>query len=1653
MRAQEDSIKSVGLTLLYEPDWPIDPAVDVVLVHGIGGHPVRSWKYQSQAQTPTTPNSTVRTSSIRRKLKKAPPVSTLRRSNSEPLLVKEQGSLGRSRSLLRKGSAKSSSRLKLATSLAELAGQGAEADSDAYWPLSFLPASCPNARVFTWGYHTLVVDKKPLRLQGDIFAHAEELLVELASTRAVLGARPRPIIFVAHSTGGVLVKELLRQSEAERDGPLKEILLATSAVVFLGSPHRGTEHCNLGDAIKSMASVTLPIDPNDPVLSELCGADSIEVELGRQTFVRLWNDYNFRVKTFQESVIPSYSHPELRAETTIRRLASFIGDPRENAETIGALHDNICKFASAEDLGYRALVKSLAAFIAAEEDARHVLSTKETECLSALVQPQLILSETHPATSYPGTCLWLYDLHDFQAWHHRSGPSKYRILWIRGESGCGKTILLRSLRRRLERQWGPAGASFIWSTAGGYDATSVFFPGISRQQQEASPASVYRSLLSQLFLLDPRLRRALLKLYNYPRSDPRTFDDAQVVSFFADYYVNHRIETPARRTFIFVEIADDAGQAYVRELLGRLSQLARNSEFSICVASAYHPEIDDDKTISIPMHLRNTDDILRYVNLNLVAEWEERNRIVMCIGQKSGGVFLWAEIVVNILNAAIIEGATQEMIEYTLEEVPGDLHGLYEWMLSTLNEREKAESLILFQWVILAAQPMRLNDLFTAIRLTDPDPFASYQELGPFMALNIGKPFSMRDLRQLRNSEITSDTPDQFHRWLRARSIGLLELKSDNDDDNRQPVTNEPLGLQRVQPIHSSVRSFFLSGRGFACLASVNPPISASLSPTDFIDISHYALLRACLTYLNMRDFESLGPSKRRHHYHATDRSPQSPDSIKLDTWYHPPATVSSQRHLVMSSYPFLQYAVENLLFHLLSPTPFRYFLPQHEVLMAFSANNFRLWKRWTSLLGTRDAEVIIARHTTTTTTGGTGGVTSSPSSPSSLSSFSPSSAGGAGAGAKQVAALLSPVFGARFRLERVLRKLERLRVDSRMQLKSRPSPIGARLIPMLLLRYHARTLFSRPEKGCFSAQQLRRFSGLGLSADKLIATNKVAQALYDSNVWTWSRGGKKAKTDRYRVNVVGEELCDDILNYFGHTLNRHKGCDLIDIFPGVGTWSQKLHDVLEPRSHLLLEPEEEFYRPYLEPLLKRPGTKLLPESGIVWEELSSVLTPEHLPHQVERRYSTSETPERNDTLLVTINLSLYPKKKFRTFGSLVQLVLFQLISSIRPGSLLQRYGLVRMLIWVADDEKASLLPRSLQRRRKTVVETELSTEWVCEVAGADHVDETGTKPSSWFKRDMSIDMEQTRKVLRRMRKEKFITPPGRETLALKQVFELGKKRGAVAGKQAVRIARSYQGEKEKLESDFEAGLFDEHSAEHKRLKTLQYWANWNTKRGDYIHKLLQMRAKAIDLVKKGDSTGKAQKLMDDLAYEVNTLDKNLRLQYLLARDNLHSVQVDPPILSWDNRYAEPLVVKPTEFFPNVPCALLDIQPGAAAPILRDIGPRSTRAGDMFDLILRSLMSNSTHPISKALDLIYPGAGEGVYLNCPSLRDPHRGGSPMRGWDEPTPRGLTKEQFVDIITAWTEWPFHPTYAQLVSRTLDEAAEEEEAIMGNHATVE
>jgi transcription factor 1 len=540
-----------------------------------------------------------------------------------------------------------------------------------------------------------------------------------------------------------------------------------------------------------------------------------------------------------------------------------------------------------------------------------------------------------------------------------------------------------------------------------------------------------------------------------------------------------------------------------------------------------------------------------------------------------------------------------------------------------------------------------------------------------------------------------------------------------------------------------------------------------------------------------------------------------------------------------------------------------------------------------------------------------------------------------------------------------------------------------------------------------------------------LQAETPVAEQLAATNLWYYgrkplSKDKKKVKGDKHRVNIVGEKLCDDIINYIRPTLDRHVGCDIVDLYPGAGLWSRKLHDVLQPRSHILLEPDANLYGPFLEPLTSRPNVTLLPKSGIVWSELNEVLTKKYLPHQIERD-PRNETPQRNDTLLVIANLSFFPKRKYKSFANVTQLLLYQFINSIRSGTLFQKYGLVRMLIWVGEEEKSAVMPRTIQRRKRLSIDAEMSTEYIAELAGADSAKGQDGAPDR-FARDHAIDLESIRDVLARMKASGTVIPPGRETGLVREFTSLSKRKQAAvhAGSNPAVFDRPYRAELEQLEADFAAGRFSSANLQkHRRLTDLRYKVQWELRRHKAIHDMLS-------------DTAITPAEWDD---RIKRLDKYLRIEFLLTRDNLHVFRQDPHVLTWDRRPVEPLVIRDTEFFPNVPCALLDIQPKATHPLLREMGPGTNRAGDMFAVILSSMMRSSIDPVGKVLESIYPGAKDGVLPNCPSLAVRENMPPGYAEWDA---RSLNERQLVEILEAWMEWPFRPGFSELVARESEDS---------------
>jgi hypothetical protein len=147
-----------------------------------------------------------------------------------------------------------------------------------------------------WGY-----DSKPTHgltqatNKNGIFTHARNLLFALARERK----QRKPIIFVAHSLGGILVKEMISHAEALKERRYLEIVEDISAVVFLGTPHRGSGAAPIGDIARRIASA-LRIDTSPKILDSL-GLRNDDLERCQSSFMLIWDQRRFEVKTFQES--------------------------------------------------------------------------------------------------------------------------------------------------------------------------------------------------------------------------------------------------------------------------------------------------------------------------------------------------------------------------------------------------------------------------------------------------------------------------------------------------------------------------------------------------------------------------------------------------------------------------------------------------------------------------------------------------------------------------------------------------------------------------------------------------------------------------------------------------------------------------------------------------------------------------------------------------------------------------------------------------------------------------------------------------------------------------------------------------------------------------------------------------------------------------------------------------------------------------------------------------------------------------------------------------------------------------------------------------------------------------------------------------------
>jgi hypothetical protein len=97
----------------------------------------------------------------------------------------------------------------------------------------------------TWGYDVNVIRSGNLVSVARLDQHAENLCTHVKNERTKVPPE-RPIIFIAHSLGGIVTKDAMLRSEHSNSEATKAVSEQTCGVAFMGTPHFGSADANLG---------------------------------------------------------------------------------------------------------------------------------------------------------------------------------------------------------------------------------------------------------------------------------------------------------------------------------------------------------------------------------------------------------------------------------------------------------------------------------------------------------------------------------------------------------------------------------------------------------------------------------------------------------------------------------------------------------------------------------------------------------------------------------------------------------------------------------------------------------------------------------------------------------------------------------------------------------------------------------------------------------------------------------------------------------------------------------------------------------------------------------------------------------------------------------------------------------------------------------------------------------------------------------------------------------------------------------------------------------------------------------------------------------------------------------------------------------------
>ncbi|KAK3489876.1 hypothetical protein B0T13DRAFT_490789 [Neurospora crassa] len=230
---------------------------------------------------------------------------------------------------------------------------GGQHGCDVFWPQDLLPTTVPSARILTYGYDTRIRHFVLGQIsKNSVPDHGRDFINTLEAWRRSWDEASRPLIFVAHSLGGLVVREALKQANHFRTTQphnyLYAVLSSTIELMFFGTPHRGADPRSILHRVLSASVIRIGMSVNRHIVDTLLSSVNKQSEL--DDFRMLALEANLQVYSFQEEVGLGLL---LGKKVSCRGLFILLGPPViETIQHIGDNHMDMCRFYGFEDPGY-----------------------------------------------------------------------------------------------------------------------------------------------------------------------------------------------------------------------------------------------------------------------------------------------------------------------------------------------------------------------------------------------------------------------------------------------------------------------------------------------------------------------------------------------------------------------------------------------------------------------------------------------------------------------------------------------------------------------------------------------------------------------------------------------------------------------------------------------------------------------------------------------------------------------------------------------------------------------------------------------------------------------------------------------------------------------------------------------------------------------------------------------------------------------------------------------------------------------------------------------------------------------------------------------------------------------------------------------------